>query len=212
VLLLTESPQTAQTAQTASTGSGFWSVIPGLLWFVLAVFGLLLLRRQLIELLGNLSWRLRTGTAVKLFSLELGQTYVAPNIGSAKHEASFEHYEDKEAVRWKQREQYYVPNRNILLVHRIAPSHHEGMLYDVEIYLVPHRGATLANVARVEYYFGKHWGNQIFVSIDRARSFAISTSAYGAFMCTAELFFTDGEPVFINRYVDFEMGGIGSKL
>jgi hypothetical protein len=40
----------------------------------------------------------------------------------------------------------------------------------------------------------------------------ISTSAYGPFMCTAELFFADGERVFVNRYVDFEMGGIGSKL
>jgi pYEATS domain-containing protein involved in immunity len=209
VLLQTES---SHTAQVASTASSFWSALPGLLWFLLGALGLLLLRRQLIGLLENLAWRLRTGTAVKLFSLELGQTYVAPNIVSATNETNFEHYEDKQTVRWKQRENYYVPNRNLHLVHRIAPSRQEGMLYDVEIYLVPHKGATLANVTRVEYYFGKHWGNQIFVSIDRARSFAISTSAYGAFMCTAELFFSDGERVFVNRYVDFEMGGVGSKL
>jgi len=64
----------------------------------------------------------------------------------------------------------------------------------------------------VEYYFGKHWGNQIFTSIDRARDFVITTSAYGSFMCIAKLCFSDGEQVMINRYVDFEMGAIGSKI
>jgi hypothetical protein len=28
-------------------------------------------------------------------------------------------------------------------------------------------------------------------------------------MCTAEVFFTDGESVMLNRYVDFEMGALG---
>ena len=85
------------------------------------------------------------------------------------------------------------------------------MLYDIQLYLVPHKGATLSNVARVEYYFGRHWGNRVFVSIDRSRGFPIATSAFGAFMCTAKLQFTDGGEVYVNRYVDFEMGAIGNK-
>jgi hypothetical protein len=211
MLLLTES---SQATQTATSGTSFWTVLPGVLWFALATVALVLLRKQLITLLENLSWRLRTGAAVKLFSFELAQTYVAQNIDPATHETCFEHRTDSNSVRWKQREQYYLPSRKVLLVHRIAPSRQPGMLYDVQLFLCPHTrsGSTLASVAKVEYYFGRHWGNQIFVSIDRARSFMISTSAYGPFMCTAELFFSDGERVFINRYVDFEMGGIGSSL
>lgn len=85
------------------------------------------------------------------------------------------------------------------------------MLYDIQLYIIPHKDATLASVSTVEYYFGKHWGNQIFVSNDRARGFPIGTSAYGSFMCTAELTFTDGTKTMINRYVDFEMGNVGSQ-
>jgi len=171
----------------------------------------LLLHRQLTALVENLAWRLRTGAAVKLFSLELGATYVAPNVEPKTFETNLEHYTDKNDDRWKQREQYYGPNRRAFLVHKIGPSKHKGQLYDIQLYLVPHKGANLAGIAKVEYYFGKYWGNQIFVSIDRARSFAISTSAYGPFVCTAELFFSDGERVFVSRYVDFEMGGIAAN-
>jgi hypothetical protein len=64
-----------------------------------------LLRKELIVLLENLSWRLRTGAAVKFFSLELGQTYVAQNIVPGTDETSFDHRPDAERFRWKQREQ-----------------------------------------------------------------------------------------------------------
>ena len=85
------------------------------------------------------------------------------------------------------------------------------MLYDIQLYVVPHKDATLVNLSKVEYYFGRHWGGQIFTSVDRARGFPITTSAYGEFMCTGKLYFSDGETVMVNRYVDFEMGAIGSK-
>lgn len=191
--------------------SGVWFALPSLLWFGLAIAALLLLRAEIQALLQNVSWRLRTGAAVKLFSMELGQTYVPQTIDASKDETTFEHRIDLANERWLQREQYYRPNRNVHLVHRLAPSSSPGMLYDIEIYVVPHKGATLASVSRVEYYFGKNWGNQIFTSHDRSRSFAITTSAFGAFMCTAKLIFTDGEEVMVNRYIDFEMGAIGCK-
>ena len=198
-------------APAASSNAGFWGALPSVLWVGLAIFAFFLLRRQLIDLLENLAWRVRTGASIKLFSLELGQTYVAQNVGNSD-ESALAHRPDSDSRRWNQRESYYRPNRNIQLVHRLAPSKHQGMLYDIEIYLVPHRDATLASVAKVDYYFGRNWGNQIFSSNDRARSFAISTSAYGPFMCTAELFFTDGESVIIGRYIDFEMGTIGTRM
>lgn len=191
--------------------TGFWSIVPSILWTVLALAALIIFRREIQSLLQNFSWRMRTGAALKLFSIELGQTYVSPSIDAAKNETALAHRADENGERWRDREQFYKPNRNIHLVHRLAPSNASGMLYDIQLYVVAHKDATLANLAKVEYYFGRHWGNQIFTSIDRARGFPVTTSAYGAFMCTAKLFFSDGEQVMINRYVDFEMGAIGTK-
>ncbi|MBK5292959.1 MAG: hypothetical protein JJE04_14965 [Acidobacteriia bacterium] len=188
-----------------------WSAIPSILWVVLALIALIVFRKEIQALLQNFSWRLRMGGAVKLFSIELGQSYVSPSIDARNNETTLGHRIDKNEERWQQREQYYTPNRNIHLVHRLAPSGEPGMLYDIQLYLIPHRDATLVNLSKVEYYFGRHWGNQIFTSIDRARGFTITTSAYGSFVCTAKLFFSDGETVILHRYVDFEMGAFGSK-
>ena len=107
----------------------------------------------------------------------------------------------------------YQPNRLVMLVHRIAPSEQAGQLYDILLYVIPHPGsdATLVGVKRVAYYFGKSWGQNIFTSEDRARGFAVATSAYGPFMCTAEIQFSDGHVAMVSRYVDFEMGAVGSQ-
>src|SRR5208282_5009041 len=59
---------------------------------------------------------------------------------------------------------------------------------------------------RVEYYFGGAWHNRIFPSIARENGFAVSTAAYGPFLCTAKVFFNDGSTTMLHRYVDFEMG------
>ena len=93
-----------------------------------------------------------------------------------------------------------------MLVHRLYRSREAGQLYDVVIYIVPHKEASLAGISRVEYFLGWYWGNKIFPSSDRSRGFAISTAAYGPMLCTAELFFNDGTSVILHRYIDFEMG------
>ncbi|MFZ0036964.1 MAG: pYEATS domain-containing protein [Candidatus Acidiferrales bacterium] len=191
--------------------SGLWAAVPSILWVILTFIALVIFKKEVRDLLQNFSWRLRTGAEVKIFSIELGQSYVSQSIDSSD-QSDLKHRTDEKEERWRQREQYYRPNRNVLLVHRIAPSKEPGMLYDIQLYVVPHAHATLASLDQVEYYFGPSWGNQIFTSVDRARGFPITTSAYGAFMCTAKLFFSDGEAVIINRYVDFEMGAIGSKV
>jgi len=86
---------------------------------------------------------------LKLFSIELGQSYVSPSIDTGKNETALEHRTDENGERWKQREGYYKPNRNIHLVHRLAPSSEPGMLYDIQLYVVPHKDATLANLSKV---------------------------------------------------------------
>jgi len=192
----------------ADAMSAFWAAAPSFAWFFLIVILLVVFRKEIKGLFGALGWRLKSGASLKIASFELGSAYVSANNVSVEVQG-IESKPDQSGVRYEERRRYYEPNRKIMLAHKIAPSKQQNQLYDILLYLVPHGDSTLSSVQRVEYYFGKHWGNQIFTSIDRAQSFQIATSAYGSFMCTAELHFTDGEKRMISRYVDFEMGSIG---
>jgi hypothetical protein len=200
----------SKAAPAPTIADGFWPALPSLLWFLLAVIVLAYLRRELVAVLREVSWRLKIGAAVKVATFELGATYVDP--GNLQDSAgAVQSRVDPADERYAQRRMYYEPNRHILLVHRIAPSKEPHQLYDILLYVVPHKGTDLLGLLSVEYYFGHHWGNRIFTSTDRARAFAVSTSAFGAFMATAKLNFTDGVSVFVNRYVDFEMGAASRR-
>ncbi|MCS7001136.1 MAG: hypothetical protein NZ481_09725 [Candidatus Kapabacteria bacterium] len=186
----------------------FLSILPSLLWFILAIVLLFVFRGAIRQLTSAIIWRVKSGAQVKIASFEIGESYVspAPTISRGK---LIDILEDEDQQRYRERGQYYIPNRDLFLVHKLAPSEIPNQLYDILIYLIPHKNATLACVQKVEYYFGPHWDNKIFVSTDRASGFAISTSAYGPFVCTAKLHFTDGNSTMIWRYIDFEMGPIG---
>jgi hypothetical protein len=151
------------------------------------------------------------GSAIKVASLEIGQAIAMDEEFVAGANTLYSDvYIDQDNRRFKQRESYYVPNRNLQLVHRVAPSRDSKYTYDVMIYLIPHPNtdATLASVEHVEYYFGRGWKNAIFKITDRSRSFQIALSTRGPFLCTAEIHFTDGEVATIGRYIDGEMVGI----
>lgn len=201
-------------AQTAATSSYHpaWNSLSTFIWAAAIVVALLLFRQDIRLFLQMLNRRLRLGAGLKVGSVEIGQSYVDPRQGTVSGGFVRIARKDADGGRHAEREQYYVPNRLLMLVHRVAPSEQPGQLYDILIYLVPHptSEATLAAVKRVEYYFGKSWGGNIFASDDRAHGFAITTSAYGPFMCTAEIHFSDGQKVMVSRYVDFEMGAVGS--
>jgi hypothetical protein len=190
-----------------------WNSLPTLIWAAGLVIALLVFRRELKIALQMLNRRLRLGASFKLGSFEVGQAYVDPGQGTVSGGSVRVARKDSDGKRHKEREQYYQPNRLLMLVHRISPSEQPGQLYDILIYLVPHptSDATLAGVKKVEYYFGKSWGQNVFASDDRAHGFAIATSAYGPFVCTAEIFFSDGHTAMVARYIDFEMGALGSQ-
>ena len=188
------------------------SILPSLLWFFLVVIVLLSFRNTIRDIVSALTWRVKSGAELKIASFELGSTYVSPDRSIVTDTKLINMRADEDGKRYRERGQYYLPNRDIFLVHRIAPSSKQGQLYDILIYLIPHKDATLACVQKVEYYFGPHWGDRIFTSTNRARGFAISTSAYGPFVCTAEIYFTDGQKTIIWRYIDFEMGQIGKGM
>jgi hypothetical protein len=189
----------------------FWSILPDILWIVFAIIALILLRRTLAQLADVLLWRLRMGSAIKVASLEIGQAIAMDDEFAVGANTLYSDVHlDQDNRRFKQRELYYVRNRNLQLVHRVAPSRNPKYAYDVLIYLVPHPNtdATLASVKHVEYYCGRGWKNAIFKITDRSRSFEIALSTRGPFFCTAEIHFTDGENVTIGRYIDGEMSGI----
>jgi hypothetical protein len=108
-----------------------------------------------------------------------------------------------------ERKKYYDQARRVMLVHKLFPPTEEGERYDILIYAVPTWKSSLTGVARVEYYFGDYgWKKKIFTASDRSRGFPVLTAAYAPFLCTAEVFFTDGASVMLHRYIDFEMGNL----
>jgi hypothetical protein len=200
-------------ANQAPTFHPAWNSLPTFIWAAAILFGLFLFRDELRLFFQMLSRRVRLGAGLKVGSIELGQAYVDPSQGTVTGGFVKAVRKDADGRRHAEREKYYQPNRLVMLVHRIVPSEQPGQLYDILIYLIPHPGsdATLTGVKRVEYYFGKSWGQNIFASEDRAHGFAIATSAYGPFTCTAEIHFSDGHVAMVARYIDFEMGAVGSQ-
>lgn len=190
-----------------------WNSLPTLIWAAALIIALLLFRRELRTFFQMLNRRVRLGAGLKFGSVEIGQAYVNPSQGTVSGGFVRVVRKDIDGERHAERERYYQPNRLLMLVHRIEPSDQAGQLYDILIYLVPHptSEATLAGVKRVEYYFGKSWAQNIFGSEDRAHGFAITTSAFGPFVCTAEIHFSDGHKAMVSRYIDFEMGALGSQ-
>jgi len=192
--------------QSQSSVSAAWATLPSVLWFALAVILLVILRKDLRQILTEFAWRIRSGAALKIASVELGSVVVVPGGEVSQREKEIGVRPDATQVRERERTAYRDRARDVMLVHRLYKSREAGQVYDVIVYVVPHREASLVGVSRVEYFLGWHWGNKIFPSSDRSRGFAIATAAYGPMLCTAEIFFNDGTSVILHRYVDFEMG------
>jgi hypothetical protein len=195
-------------AKEAVNAQGPWDLLPTLLWWIFAVAVVLIFRKPFEELLRMLAWRLKSGAALKIASFEVGAVEVSPGGGESHFPADNVRKDNGEFD--KSRAVIGEEHRTIFLVHRLAPSKRDGQLYDVLLYLVPGlRHGSLAGVKHVEYYFGKYWKQNVYMVIDRASGFSISTSAYAPFTCTARVHFSDGAHVYLHRYVDFEMGPVG---
>jgi hypothetical protein len=190
------------------------TLISPYIWFLFALVALIIFQKKIRDLLSVTIWRVKTGSHIKIASFELGASYVSPKFDVNKEEIAFDVRQDENDIRYNERKSYYEPNRLIFLVHKIVPSIKPNQLYDISIYLIPHHqhDASLISVQKVEYYFGKYWGNRIFTSIDKAHNFEIQTSAYGPFVCTANVYFSDGTTSMLWRYIDFEMGVIGKEV
>lgn len=189
-----------------SSANDIWAALPSLLWFGLALTLVVFLRKELRLIFSEFAWRLRCGAALKISSVELGSIEVRPGVEVSQHEKEIGVHPDANRVRERERTGYREKTRDVMLVHRLYKSREDGQLYDLVIYVVPHKEASLAGVSQVEYFLGWYWGNKIFPSVDRSRGFPIATAAYGPMLCTAKVFFNDDTTVTLHRYIDFEMG------
>ncbi len=100
------------------------------------------------------------------------------------------------------------PSVGISLVHIIRPSEIEGQKFDVFIYLVWMGMRELPGVDHAEFFLGAHWDNRVFRVENEGDYVGISTSAYAPFLCACRVTFEDGHEVYLNRYIDFEMGRV----
>lgn len=97
----------------------------------------------------------------------------------------------------------YESNRDIFLVHTIAPSPDPAQLFDIFIYLQRHKSQDQSEISHVEFFLGPHWGNQIFHVPNDGGPIGIAVSAFGEFLCVCRISFNDGAEIFVDRYINF---------
>ena len=103
------------------------------------------------------------------------------------------------------RDDIYKENRGVFLAHIIKPSSMSGQKFDIAIYLIKHRSNDLSDIDKAEFFFGRHWHNRIYQVKNEGGYIGLLVSAYGEFLCTCCITFSDGYQVYLHRYIDFEM-------
>ncbi|MBN2499357.1 MAG: DUF4062 domain-containing protein [Anaerolineales bacterium] len=98
----------------------------------------------------------------------------------------------------------YENNRGIFITHVIEPSKLPGQLYDIFIYLMRHKSSNLSDIDYAEFFMGHMWQNKIIKAKNNGGFIGILTAAYGEFLCTCRVTFTDGYQINMHRYIDFE--------
>jgi hypothetical protein len=181
-------------------------LFPDVLWIVFWLVIIFVTKDFIKSAITTLLNRLKHGAGVKIGSFELEGLKVS--AGQEFQNNHFQTTSDSNSLREKERANFYAEQRGAMLVHKIYKSQKDGQIYDILIYIIPKKNDNLIQVTSVEYYFGKFWGSQIFTSADRSNGFAIATSAYGPFLCTAKINFNDGKSATSYRFIDFEMGNV----
>jgi hypothetical protein len=191
----------AQAGKAETASSGLWSAVPSMIMGAFALLLLVLFWKTIRDLLTSLAWRIQVGAQIKIGKVEIG-ALTATRSDPVSSQPGHKITKDT-GPRQKERNAYYDLNRGIMLVHSLTKS--ANQMFDVFLYLIPHYGSLRA-VQAVEYYFGEYWNFRIFRTEQRYNGFAVVTSAYGPFLCTAKIYFTDEQVVTQYRYIDFEMG------
>lgn len=108
----------------------------------------------------------------------------------------------------------YTRTDGFMLVHVYRPSLEPGQAFEVFIFLVRHRTGSegppqrdFSEILTAEFFFGASWGNEIFTIPNSGGLLGVRTHAWGTFLATCRLTFTDSArpPIVLHRYIDFEM-------
>ena len=109
----------------------------------------------------------------------------------------------------RERAERYQETGGWMLVHRYRASNAPDQEYDISVYLVEKESKTekfkRKAVAFVSYAVGELWRGSPFTVTDPKNGFELKLSAYGPFLCIAEVHFRDGSTCRLERFIDFEM-------
>ena len=106
-----------------------------------------------------------------------------------------DHYED-----------YYKAFKGLFLVHTYEKPKESSKHYNIFIYISGDESKYLSHIARAEFMFGPAWNNHIFPVTNNGGVIGISTTAAKPFLCTCCVVMRDGRRLFMDRYIDFEVG------
>lgn len=161
---------------------------------------------------------LTTHICKRFFSKDDLATFVAADIGRHMLRAALPHVSTNpsrarrtssapgawSAKEWNEhRYGKYKANRDVFLVHSLAPASNPKQLFDIFIYLQRHQSRDLSDVTKAEFFLGPYWKDQVFRVPNKGKPLGIAVSAYGEFLCVCRVTFKDGTNVFLERYVNF---------
>src|SRR4051794_38454437 len=129
-----QAQKAGEAAQPASAWAEFWKAVPGLIWPFLLAGLFVAYRREVRAILSNVVYRLRSGGALKIWTVEVGAVS-AVRDNNVTPEEKMHGVRQDDGDRGRERTAYYTRARDAMLVHTLARSRDEGMLYDVLIYL-----------------------------------------------------------------------------
>jgi hypothetical protein len=172
--------------------------LPSIIWALL-VFGLAAaFWRPLQQLVFIILRRAKQGEPVKLWVVEL-ERVATPDQVSPSPSGRVQVRQD--GNRQPEINKIYSDSRYVMLVEQsFGRETAKRTEWDVVLYLYPHY-TDLEHVTRVEYFFDTGWGQTVFETADRKRSFAIKITSWGSVLCTAHVHFDDGYVAKLSRYL-----------
>ncbi len=103
----------------------------------------------------------------------------------------------------------YEESGGWMLVHRYRASNAPDQEYDISLYVIEKKRKTeefaKKTVVFVRYAVGDMWRGSPYTVDDPQNGFELRLSAYGPFLCIAEVHFSDKSTCHLERFIDFEM-------
>lgn len=194
--------------KTSSASTEAIKILPSLLWIVCAILAFIVFYTPIKDITYAVAERIKLGAKAEIGPLKLEAIKVSPTTLSAPSPSLSVSVDPSLA---EKREAIYKDNQNFFISHRLYPSKERGQTYDIWIYVVPHK-KDLDSIKSASYYFGDAaWGNRVFTSLDRGKSFGVVVSAYGPMLAYVTIELKDGSTIETWSYIDFENGSLGNR-